>query len=131
MKQPKTAGEERTKPQHLNKREAVEAFEKALIVTARRIHQDDGELEIDDNAKVSMSPDGGAYVEAWVWVYTSDVTLEDYLSVTPTDLKDASLPAIKERLAGALKLGDKGDMAAAAQELLLVLEALEPKKGVI
>ena len=29
----------------------------------------DGEIEIDDNAKVSVSGDGeGAYVQAWVWV---------------------------------------------------------------
>lgn len=30
--------------------------------------QKDGELEIDDDAVVSISEDGGAYVQAWVWV---------------------------------------------------------------
>lgn len=30
--------------------------------------QKDGELEIDDDAIVSISEDGGAYVQAWVWV---------------------------------------------------------------
>lgn len=28
----------------------------------------DGEIEIDDNAKVSLGDDPGAYVQAWVWV---------------------------------------------------------------
>lgn len=31
-------------------------------------HNDDGHLEVDDSAVVSVSEDGGAYVEAWVWV---------------------------------------------------------------
>lgn len=30
--------------------------------------QKDGELEIDPDAVVSISEDGGAYVQAWVWV---------------------------------------------------------------
>ncbi len=30
----------------------------------------DGQIEIDDNAKISRSPGGGgAYVQAWAWVY--------------------------------------------------------------
>lgn len=28
----------------------------------------DGEIEFDDDAKVSESEDNGAYVQAWVWV---------------------------------------------------------------
>lgn len=36
---------------------------------AKRLHARDGEVEIDDNAKVcGPSPDGGRYVAAWVWV---------------------------------------------------------------
>lgn len=31
-------------------------------------HHCDGQIEIDDNAPVSLSDDGGAYVQAWVWV---------------------------------------------------------------
>lgn len=31
----------------------------------------DGEIEIDSDAVVSRSEDGGAYVAAWVWVYTN------------------------------------------------------------
>lgn len=29
---------------------------------------EDGTLEVDDNAKVSVSDEGGAYVGAWLWV---------------------------------------------------------------
>ena len=28
----------------------------------------DGELEVDENATVSMGEDPGAYVQAWLWV---------------------------------------------------------------
>jgi hypothetical protein len=31
-------------------------------------HQKDGELEIDDEAIVSISEDDGAYIQAWIWV---------------------------------------------------------------
>lgn len=40
---------------------------------AKRIHESEGTLEIDSNAVVSVSDDGGAYVQAWVWVYDSEV----------------------------------------------------------
>ena len=43
-----------------------------MIETARRIYQEEGSIEIDDNAKVSRgegNPDKGAYVQAWLWVY--------------------------------------------------------------
>lgn len=35
---------------------------------AARQHHVDGELEIDDNAVVSMGCDHGAYVQAWIWI---------------------------------------------------------------
>lgn len=35
---------------------------------AREIHQQDGEIEIDEGAPVSRGSDCGAYVQAWVWV---------------------------------------------------------------
>lgn len=35
---------------------------------ARAIHAEEGEIEIDDNAKISRGDDAGAYVQAWVWV---------------------------------------------------------------
>lgn len=31
-------------------------------------HVNDGELEVDDDSLVSLSSDGGAYVQAWVWI---------------------------------------------------------------
>jgi len=30
--------------------------------------EQEGEIEFDDDAEVSLSDDGGAYVQAWVWV---------------------------------------------------------------
>ncbi len=41
------------------------------------IHTEDGVLEIDSDAKVSRGDDPGAYVQAWVWVYDSDITGEE------------------------------------------------------
>ncbi len=38
---------------------------------AKTVWQKEGEVEIDDNAVVSVSDDDGAYVEAWVWVSDS------------------------------------------------------------
>ena len=42
------------------------------IRDAKAIYQSDGEIEIDDDAKVSRNDDSsssqGAYVQAWVWV---------------------------------------------------------------
>ena len=36
---------------------------------AKKKYEDEGTLEIDDNAAISRSPEGnGAYVQAWVWV---------------------------------------------------------------
>jgi len=35
---------------------------------AKDEHNDDGHLEIENSAIVSVSEDGGAYVEAWIWV---------------------------------------------------------------
>ena len=43
------------------------------IEAARRIYQRDGEVEIDDDAVVSYGSDPGAYVQAWVWVYRTDL----------------------------------------------------------
>lgn len=35
---------------------------------AIELYHEDGEIEIDENARVSAGGDDGAYVEAWVWV---------------------------------------------------------------
>lgn len=39
------------------------------VTAARAQYQKDGEIEVDDGAKVSRGDDPGAYVQAWVWVY--------------------------------------------------------------
>jgi len=35
---------------------------------AKELYNEDGQIEVDANARVSAGNDGGAYVEAWVWV---------------------------------------------------------------
>ncbi len=47
---------------------ATEAYREA----ARRLHQHEGECEVDDGAVVSFGDDPGAYVQAWVWVSAQD-----------------------------------------------------------
>lgn len=44
-----------------------------LIAYRDAVETREGELEVDDNAIVSESDDGGAYVMAWVWVADSDL----------------------------------------------------------
>lgn len=49
----------------------------AFVAAARRLYNKDGEIEIDDDAKVSAaapwrSLNEGAYVAAWVWVPTEE-----------------------------------------------------------
>lgn len=49
------------------------AKEKMYRLTAQILHNEEGSLEIDDNAAVSIGGDSGAYVQAWVWVSDDDV----------------------------------------------------------
>jgi hypothetical protein len=48
---------------------------------AKDEHQEDGRVEIDDNAAISLSEASegivGAYVQAWVWVDLPDELQED------------------------------------------------------
>jgi len=57
----------------MTKHPTDEQFRKA----ASKQYHKDGEVEIDQLAPVSRAdgnPDGGAYVQAWVWVYDEDAT---------------------------------------------------------
>lgn len=40
----------------------------AIVELAREEYEREGELEIDDNAKLSEGSDNGAYVASWVWM---------------------------------------------------------------
>ena len=56
---------------------AVDALEEArqgwlYIQRADDLYGREGEIEIDDDAGVSMSADGGAYVQGWLWVPDED-----------------------------------------------------------
>lgn len=50
-----------------------EITDKQYQQAAKLSYGKDGECEIDDNAIVSRGSDPGAYVQAWVWVYDSDI----------------------------------------------------------
>jgi len=50
-----------------------------MIAAARSLYQSEGEIEIDDNAKVSRAegnPDNGAFVQGWVWVSDEEAKSE-------------------------------------------------------
>lgn len=36
----------------------------------------DGELELDQNAKISEGDDNGAYIQTWMWVSFDDTDLD-------------------------------------------------------
>ena len=52
------------------------ATEQRYINAARDQWHRDGEVEIDDDAKVSRGESSGAYVQAWVWVYDDQLDPE-------------------------------------------------------
>jgi len=39
-----------------------------IINRAKQMYHREGEIEIDDNARLSEGDDDGCYVQAWVWV---------------------------------------------------------------
>ena len=43
------------------------------LQAAKEKHVHEGEVEIDEGAVVSRSDDGGAYVQAWVWIADDEV----------------------------------------------------------
>ena len=52
---------------------------KQMIAAARSLYQSEGEIEIDDNARVSRAegnPDNGAFVQGWVWVSDEEAKSE-------------------------------------------------------
>lgn len=57
----------------MTKRERDKAIKAAYAAAAAAIHGRDGEVEVDACANVSRGSDPGAYVQAWVWVYDTDM----------------------------------------------------------
>jgi hypothetical protein len=52
---------------------------KQIIAAARSQYQSEGEIEIDDTAKLSRAegnPDDGAFVQAWIWVSDEEASQE-------------------------------------------------------
>lgn len=56
--------------------------EAGYLEAAREEYGREGELEFDDNAVISVSEDGGAYVMGWRWVYDRETSM-------PKDLAQA------------------------------------------
>jgi len=53
-----------------------EARRLKIVQMARDEYEREGEIEIDDNAKLSEGDDNGAYVQAWVWVSFVDTEFD-------------------------------------------------------
>lgn len=53
-------------------------IDEIYIQKAQDNYHDEGILEVDDNAVVSMG-DEGAYVQAWIWVSDTDITNKNLL----------------------------------------------------
>lgn len=66
-----------------------EGYDKKLaaryVEAAGNIHTDEGTIEVDDDAIVSFGGDGGAYVQAWVWVSASTVFEDDTYKKMPAE----------------------------------------------
>ncbi len=44
---------------------------------AKALYHEDGAIEVDANALVSVGKEQGAYVQAWVWVPTEAIAEEE------------------------------------------------------
>ncbi len=49
-----------------------------IIGLAREQRQEDGAVEIDDDAKLSEGSDNGCYVQAWVWADYDGTKFDKY-----------------------------------------------------
>jgi len=54
---------------------ARKPVEEKYFQAAKR-QEKDGVLEFDDDARVSVSSEGGAYVQGWMWVSDEDAEVE-------------------------------------------------------
>jgi len=54
-----------------------EAKRIAVFRMRAKAYHREGTLEIDDDAEVSLSDDGGAYVQAWLWLEETDADRAD------------------------------------------------------
>lgn len=61
---------------HADDNAPAEARRRAILELARKHHEEDGQVEIDDNAQLSEGNDNGCYVQAWVWVDFNDTPFD-------------------------------------------------------
>lgn len=50
--------------------------ERILELARQNQNLHEGELELDDNAKISEGDDNGAYVQVWMWVPFDETPLD-------------------------------------------------------
>lgn len=50
----------------------TKAQRESYIRRAKEQYEEEGSIEIDDHAKLSVGGEKGCYVEAWVWVYDEE-----------------------------------------------------------
>lgn len=62
------------------------SVERAYLNAAKN-HVRDGELEVDDNAAVSVSSDNGAYVQAWLWVEATELSVDEVAELEGFELQ--------------------------------------------
>lgn len=55
--------------------------EQILALARKNPNLREGELELDDNARVSEGDDNGAYIQTWMWVPFDGTTLDKEASV--------------------------------------------------
>ena len=62
----------------LTEREQEEGERQRFIALARDKHRwSDGDIQVDDDARVAFGDGGGAYVQAWTWVDDPKLLNED------------------------------------------------------
>ena len=91
----------------------------------------EGEIEIDDDAEVSISEDGGAYVQAWVWVADNTGKPKGVIMDTPA-LTDAEKPIAQDVLTRAGRhLLTQGKQALIPTTLSCRYRALQPDGSIL
>ena len=71
----------------MSKKPSPTPLELAYVEAAMAM-QRDGEIEVDENAEVSLGDDAGAYVQAWLWVPQSALPEEFQNSEEDEDEED-------------------------------------------
>jgi len=66
-------------------------LDRAMLDAAANQYENEGTLEIDDDAIISYGDDAGAYVAAWVWVSFDGLPLRSIVTTQGTAMPEATL----------------------------------------